>query len=466
MKANYRILIVDDEENVRRMLTTAFALAGQETFCAKDGREALQMFADHPPDVVLMDIRMPGLNGIEALQQMHALHPRIPVILMTAYAAVETAVEALRCGAFDYVIKPFDLDELQMVIQRALQLQSMKQEISYLHKALTESWQWGHILTTSPCMMEICRDTAKIALSQASVLISGESGTGKELIARAIHYNSRRSAGPFIKVNCAALPESLLESELFGHEKGAFTGAQMQRQGLFERAHQGTLLLDEVGEMPLNLQAKLLRVLQERELERIGGHQTIQVDIRIVAATNRDLAAMVEQGAFRQDLFYRLNVIHLEIPPLRERPEDIPLLANHFLQKFSAENQREIIDIDPAALALLSAWLWPGNIRELSNVIERAVIMSTGAIIFSDDLPPALLSRQPGAGDEKPPAVPHEERNLKDEMKRYEKQLILETLAQHEGNRTRSALVLGISRRALMYKLQEYGIDHAPRHEI
>lgn len=231
-------------------------------------------------------------------------------------------------------------------------------------------------------MMDICKDTAKIALSQASVLISGESGTGKELIARAIHYNSRRAKGPFIKVNCAALPESLLESELFGHEKGAFTGAQTLRQGLFERANEGTLLLDEIGEMPLVLQAKLLRILQEREFERIGGHQTIKVDIRVIAATNRDLQAMVKEGTFREDLFYRLNVIHLILPPLRDRREDISLLANHFLQKFSSENQRDIIDIDPMAMSLLTAWSWPGNIRELSNVIERAVVMNSGPIIF------------------------------------------------------------------------------------
>lgn len=314
MKTRYRILIVDDEDNVRRMLTTAFSLQGHETHCASNGEEALQRFADAPPDVVLMDIRMPEMNGIDALKVMRTQQPRIPVILMTAYAEVETAVEALRSGAFDYVIKPFDLDELNLLIQRALQLQAMKQEIRSLHQALSTSWQWGHILTNSPRMMDICKDTAKIALSQANVLISGESGTGKELIARAIHYNSRRANGPFIKINCAALPESLLESELFGHEKGAFTGAQTQRQGLFERAHQGTLLLDEIGEMPLVLQAKLLRILQEREFERVGGHQTIQVDIRIVAATNRDLHAMVKEGAFREDLFYRLNVIHLQLP--------------------------------------------------------------------------------------------------------------------------------------------------------
>ena len=307
--------------------------------------------------------------------------------------------------------------------------------------------------------MDICKDTAKIALSQASVLISGESGTGKELIARAIHYNSRRAKGPFIKVNCAALPESLLESELFGHEKGAFTGAQTLRQGLFERANEGTLLLDEIGEMPLVLQAKLLRILQEREFERIGGHQTIKVDIRIIAATNRDLQAMVKEGTFREDLFYRLNVIHLILPPLRDRREDISLLANHFLQKFSSENQRDIIDIDPMAMSLLTAWSWPGNIRELSNFIERAVVMNSGPIIFSEDLPPQIRQPVCNAGEAK--TAPVGERNLKEEIKRVEKRIIMEVLEQQEGNRTRTALMLGISRRALMYKLQEYGIDPA-----
>ena len=457
MKTTYRILIVDDEENVRRMLATAFSLQGHETHDASDGKAALSLFSEIQPDVVLIDIRMPEMDGIDALKVMRTQQPRIPVILMTAYAEVETAVEALRSGAFDYVIKPFDLDELSMVIQRALQLQEMKQEIRNLHKALSTSWQWGHILTNSPRMMDICKDTAKIALSQANVLISGESGTGKELIARAIHYNSTRANGPFIKVNCAALPESLLESELFGHEKGAFTGAQTLRQGLFERAHQGTLLLDEIGEMPLVLQAKLLRILQEREFERIGGHQTIRVDIRIVAATNRCLQTMVKEGTFREDLFYRLNVIHLTLPPLRERREDIALLANHFLQKFSSENQRDIIEIDSTALSLLTAWPWPGNIRELSNVIERAVVMNTGAVIFADDLPDPFRNLVSATTETKP--TYSGERNLKEEIKREEKRIILEVLDSQDGNRTRTALMLGISRRALMYKLQEYDID-------
>lgn len=457
MKPTYRILIVDDENHVLRMLTTAFTLNRHEVFCASNGDEALSVFDQTLPDVVLMDIRMPELSGLDALKAMRNKQPRTPVILMTAYAEVETAVEALRSGAFDYIIKPFDLEELQLVIQRALQIQAMQQEIRSLHSALTDSWQWGHILTTSPVMQNICKDTAKIALSQANVLISGESGTGKELIARAIHYNSRRASGPFVKVNCAAFPESLIESELFGHEKGAFTGAQTQRRGLFERAHTGTLLLDEIGEMPLALQAKLLRTLQEREFERVGGHQTIKVDIRILAATNRDLQAMVNEGAFRQDLYYRLNVIHLLLPPLRERREDITLLANHFLQKFSTENQRDIIEIDADAMSLLLAWSWPGNIRELANVIERAVVMSTGAIIFAEDLPAMLQLPVATPSESKPVSCGN--MPLKDAIKREEKRLILEALEQHNGNRTHTALMLGISRRALMYKLQEFDIN-------
>lgn len=457
MKPMYRILIVDDEENVRLMLETAFTLSGHQTLNARNGKEALRLFRESQPDVVLMDIRMPELNGLDALSRMQEINPKIPVVLMTAYAAVETAVEALRNGAFDYVIKPFDLDELNLVINRALQLQSMKEEIRELHQALSESWQWGHILTNTPCMMEICRDTARIALSNANVLISGESGTGKELIARAIHYHSRRAGGPFIKINCAALPDSLLESELFGHEKGAFTGAQGQRQGLFERAHHGTLLLDEIGEMPLNLQVKLLRVLQEREFERVGGSQTIKVDIRILAATNRNLAESVARGAFREDLYYRLNVIHLEIPPLRQRVGDVPLLANHFAQKFAAENQRDIIEIDPQALALLNAWPWPGNVRELANVIERAVIMSTGAVIFAEDLP-APFQRETMMPED--PLINQPiEGGLKEAVKAYERQLLVAALARNGGNRTHTAIELAISRRALMYKLQEYGIE-------
>ncbi|MEG1690731.1 MAG: sigma 54-interacting transcriptional regulator, partial [Hafnia sp.] len=377
-----RILIVDDEKNVLRMLNTVFSQEGNQVFCADNGQDALAIFEQERPDVVLMDIRMPTMNGLEALQRMREKWLDTPIILMTAYAAVETAVEALRLGAFDYVIKPFELDELKLLINRALQLRNMKQEINILHRELSDSYHCDKILTNNPKLMELCRTIAKVAQSHANVLVTGESGTGKELIAKAIHYNSPRSKQPFIKVNCGALPESLLESELFGHEKGAFTGAQMQRQGLFERAHQGTLLLDEIGEMPLNLQVKLLRVLQEQEFERVGGSQTIKIDVRIVAATNRDLSDMIEQGEFRRDLYYRLNVMHLYSLPLRERPEDILLLARYFLQKFSAENNKDIIGFDVSAIRMLENYPWLGNVRELANAVEHAVIMSTGYMIF------------------------------------------------------------------------------------
>lgn len=453
-----RILVVDDEESVRRMLTAVFSADGHRVICAGDGQQALSLYREQCPDIVLMDIRMPNIGGIDALKRMREFQQDIPIILMTAYAAVETAVEALRLGAFDYVIKPFELDELKLLMHRALQLRDMKQEISVLHRELSESYTWDRILTNNPKMMALCRDIARVARSNATVLVTGESGTGKELIARAIHYNSARANGPFIKVNCGALPESLLESELFGHEKGAFTGAQMQRQGLFERAHQGTLLLDEIGEMPCNLQVKLLRVLQEREFERLGGSQTIKTDIRIIAATNRNLTAMIDSGEFRRDLFYRLNVMNLSSLPLRERPEDIALLAQHFLHKFSAENGKEIIGLDVSAIRALEEYCWPGNVRELSNAIERAVIMSTGFMIFADDLPDSVL-QLPGGEEASPEYGKGCGQSLKERLKAWERELIFQALNENQGNRMQTAKVLGISRRALLYKLQEYGIE-------
>ncbi|WP_306587160.1 acetoacetate metabolism transcriptional regulator AtoC [Hafnia paralvei] len=459
-----RILIVDDEKNVLRMLNTVFSQEGNQVFCADNGQDALAIFEQERPDVVLMDIRMPTMNGLEALQRMREKWLDTPIILMTAYAAVETAVEALRLGAFDYVIKPFELDELKLLINRALQLRNMKQEINILHRELSDSYHCDKILTNNPKMMELCRTIAKVAQSHANVLVTGESGTGKELIAKAIHYNSPRSKQPFIKVNCAALPESLLESELFGHEKGAFTGAQMQRQGLFERAHQGTLLLDEIGEMPLNLQVKLLRVLQEQEFERVGGSQTIKIDVRIVAATNRDLSDMIEQGEFRRDLYYRLNVMHLYSLPLRERPEDILLLARYFLQKFSAENNKDIIGFDVSAIRMLENYPWLGNVRELANAVEHAVIMSTGYMIFVDDLPIGFQQEmiQDTAVVENNPKMTElldKPIKLKESLKQYEKEIIERVLEIYQGNRIDTAKALGISRRALMYKLQEYSIN-------
>ncbi|WP_413733403.1 acetoacetate metabolism transcriptional regulator AtoC [Sodalis sp. RH21] len=459
MNQPYRILIADDEKSVRIMLAAVFSQHGHQIICADDGEQAIALFRQHKPDIVLMDIRMPNINGIEALQAMRGIYQDVPVILMTAYAAVETAVEALRLGAFDYVVKPFELDELKLLMGRALQLREMKQEINLLHRELSDSYHCDRFLTNNPKMMELCRTIAKVAQSSASVLVTGESGTGKELIAKAIHYNSPRCKGPFIKVNCGALPESLLESELFGHEKGAFTGAQMQRQGLFERANQGTLLLDEIGEMPFNLQVKLLRVLQEQEFERLGGSRTIKTNIRIIAATNRDLAAMIEQGEFRRDLYYRLNVMQLSSLPLRERPQDILLLARYFLQKFNADNNKEIIGFDVGALAALEGYRWPGNVRELSNAVERAVIMSTGYMIFIDDLPDQLQPDKAADPVDGGINCQARELNLKEHVKSFEKEFISKALGINQGNRVQTAKALGISRRALIYKLQEYCIE-------
>ncbi|MEN3930458.1 acetoacetate metabolism transcriptional regulator AtoC [Microvirga sp. W0021] len=463
------VLVVDDEENVRRLLSAVLTREGYNVETANDGKAGLARFSELVPDIVLMDIRMPELSGIDALREMRAIRPDATVILMTAYASVETAVEAIKQGAYDYIIKPFDLEEVKLLIDRAMQMRSMKQEINLLHRELSNTFQWGRFLTNNPKMMELCRDTAKIAQSMATVLVTGESGTGKELIARAIHYNSPRARGPFIKINCGALPETLLESELFGYEKGAFTGAQVRKIGLFERAHEGTLLLDEVGEMSQNLQVKLLRVIQEREFERVGGTETIKADIRLIASTNRDLAAMVEEKTFRQDLYYRLNVIHLQTLPLRERPEDIELLANHFLQHFCDQNNREISGLDPVALKLMQAYSWPGNVRELANAMERAVIMSLGNMIFPDDLPTQIAENddryleadleEDASDDIALDAIDTDEASLKDSMKEYEKELIRKALQRSGGSRIKAAQQLGISRRSLMYKLQEYRID-------
>lgn len=465
MTTGYSILVADDEENVRKLLAAVLTREGYQVELAEDGQKALERFRALSPDIVLMDIRMPGLNGIDALRDMRAVRSDATIILMTAYASVETAVEAIRQGAFDYIIKPFDLDEVKLLIGRALQMRSMKREINLLHRELSDSFQWGHFLTNSPKMMELCRDTAKIAQSAATVLITGESGTGKELIAKAIHYNSPRAKESFVKVNCGALSETLLESELFGHEKGAFTGAQMRKPGLFERANRGTILLDEVGEMSPNLQVKLLRVLQEREFERIGGTETIKADIRLIASTNRNLAQMVENKAFRQDLFYRLNVIHLTTLPLRERPEDIELLANHFLQKFCADNGKDLLGIDPYALELMQAYNWPGNVRELANAMERAVIMCLGVMIFPEDLPEQVARGYPREiedgedGEDNVVFGNNIEQSLKDKLKEYERELIRKMLQKCAGSRMRAAKELGISRRSLMYKLQEYRLE-------
>ncbi|HWR38167.1 MAG TPA: sigma 54-interacting transcriptional regulator [Patescibacteria group bacterium] len=459
MKADYTILVADDEENVRRLLAAVLKREGYPVEVASDGLEALAKINDSAPQLVLMDIRMPQLDGITAFRKLREQGHRMPVILMTAFAAVDTAVEALKAGAFDYLIKPFDLAEVKLLVNRAFQLQSMSEEIKVLQQELAENYRLDRILTNSPKMKELCKNIAKLAQSNATVLITGESGSGKELIASTIHYNSARKHGPFVKINCGALPENLLESELFGHEKGSFTGAIARRTGRFEQANSGTLFLDEIGEFSLNLQVKLLRVIQEREFERVGGNETIRTDIRVMAATNRNLEEMVARGTFREDLYYRLNVVSLYAPPLRERKPDIHLLADYFLQKYSLENQKEILGYDHDAYELLRQYDWPGNVREMKNVIERAVIMNTGNIIFAEDLPEKLTERGNAAKRFIPEAPAAGGVTLKEMMKNVERQFIREVLENYRGNTAKAARELGISRRSLQYKIQEYQLE-------
>ncbi len=454
MKADYQILIVDDDESIRRMLAAVLAREGYQTATARDGEEGLALFRSASPDIVLMDIRMPGLSGIEAMREMLALRPGATVILMTAYADLDTAVQAIKNGVFDFVIKPFDLAEIGLLVNRAYEMREMRREIRSLQHELSEVYRFDRIITNDPAMLALCDSVSRIASSNASVVIHGESGVGKELLAASLHYNSARAQHPFVKVNCGAIPEGLLESEFFGHEKGAFTGAVTRRTGRFEHADGGTLFLDEIGELPLALQVKLLRVIQDREFERVGGEKTLKVDVRLVAATNRDLEAMVADGSFRQDLYYRLNVVSLAVPPLRQRPADIALLASHFLRKFTAEHRRDIDDFDDHALAVMQRYSWPGNVRELSNAVERAVVMSSGNMIFAEDLPLSVLeaTRQTAGGEAAP-------KTLKVQVRGFEARVIQQALERNQGNRSRTANELGISRRALLYKLHELDLD-------
>jgi len=453
MKADYQILIVDDDESIRRLLAAVLAREGFQTGTASDGAEGLELFRSGSPDIVLMDIRMPGLSGIEAMRAMLELRPGAAVILMTAYADLETAVQAIKSGVFDFVIKPFDLAEISLLVNRAYQIREMHREIGILKQELSEGFRFGRIITRDPAMQALCDSVVRIAASSATVVIHGESGVGKELLARSLHHHSPRAERNFVKVNCGAIPEGLLESELFGHEKGAFTGAVARRTGRFEHADGGTIFLDEVGELPLALQVKLLRVLQDREFERVGGNRTIGVDVRVVAATNRNLEDMVSAGSFRADLYYRLNVVNLPVPPLRQRPADILPLAAHFLRKFTTEHGREIDGIDDHALAIMQRYAWPGNVRELANAVERAVVMSTGNTLFAEDLPLPIVHASRHAQDGAGP------RTLKEQVREFETRAITQALERHQGNRSHTAAELGISRRALLYKLHEFDLD-------
>lgn len=480
MKAKLSILVADDDAAHGRMLRTLLENWGYAVEVVGDGAAAVRACRDRSFDLVLLDVRMPGMDGLEALKEIRAARPTLPVLMMTAYSDVPAAVEAIKSGAWDYLAKPLDFERLRVSLRNVFAHADLVEENAVLSRRLAEGSAHGGILGQSAPMRALWEMIRTIAPSEATVLVAGESGTGKELAARAVHDLSHRGAGPFVAVNCGALTETLLASELFGHEKGAFTGADRRHEGLFVRARGGTLFLDEIGELPLSMQVKLLRVLQEREVLRVGGVSPEPVDVRVIAATNRDLAEETAQGRFREDLYYRLNVVTLTMPPLRDRNGDIELLARHFATRFAQANHKRVTDITPQALDMLARYAWPGNVRELENVMERAVILMPGEHIDARELPERLL--RPGNGDPAAPAPGAEtgasgapggagpaafpealsgEGGRLPTLEEVERAVILRTLRQCGGNKSEAARVLGITRKTLHARLNRYGGEAA-----
>ncbi len=466
-----RILIADDEEGLRWVLEKGLRQEGYRVAAVKDGESALREVQAEPYDLIFLDVRMPGMDGLTLLSRLRGLRPEALVVIMTAHGTLETAIHAMQRGAYDYLAKPFDLDEVLLLVERALTAKRLTQEVAQLKTGLREVWEFGALVGRHPRMQEVYKTIGRIAASDVTVLLRGESGTGKELVARAIHHYSRRAGRPFVAVSCAAIPGPLLESELLGHERGAFTDAKERKLGKLELAHGGTIFLDEVGDMSLDLQAKLLRALQERSFERVGGHDLIRVNVRVLAATNRDLEALMREGRFREDLFYRLNVVTLVLPPLRERRGDIPLLADHFLAKYAADLGER--GIAPEALDRLTGYDWPGNVRELENVIQRAMVMATGGVILPEHLPipPVSAAASVTADATLEEMIEHKltecVRGLwgRPEAKLYdlivglvEKPLLKAVLRETRGNQVRAAALLGINRNTLRKKLKQHGI--------
>lgn len=451
-----KILIVDDDPGHLTTLKTITKSWGYTVETANDGVVAVDTVKSGPVDLILMDVRMTNMSGIEALGQIKDYNPSIPVIIMTAYSSVESAVEALKSGAYDYLIKPLDFEVLKLTIERASEHAGLKEENRALKEHLRSDYDIANIIGRSQPMKKLMDMMSMVAPSEATVLITGESGTGKELIARSLHFNSPRKEKPLVVVNCASITETLLESELFGHEKGAFTGADKRREGRFMQANHGTIFLDEIGETSPTMQAKLLRVLQEKEVQRVGSEETIKVDVRIVAATNRNLEADVANGRFREDLFYRLNVMNLNVPPLKERQEDIPLFAQHFLKKFADKNRKTVKGFVPLAVDMLLNYDWPGNVRELENAIERAVILLTGEHITEKQLPLNITKKYPDLSTSPIAAAPVMDGTRS--MEEIEKEAILATLKASGGNKSETARRLGITRKTLHNKLKNYGL--------
>lgn len=451
---NIRILVVDDEQNQRELLQGFLLKKSYSVQAAESGEQALGLLKEQIFEVILTDHKMPGMDGTTLLREIKALFPETWVVLMTAYGTVERAVEAMKLGAYDYLSKPIDLEELLILLERIESNILLTRENRQLREELKEKFSFEGLITQSPKMEEVLSLVARVAPSQSTVLIRGESGTGKGLIAKIIHYHSARSSGPMITVNCAAIPENLLESELFGHEKGAFTGALFQHLGKFEQAQGGTLFLDEIGDLSPALQAKLLRAIQEKTFERVGGNKTIRVDVRVISATHQDLEQSIQDGRFRQDLYFRLNVVSLFLPPLRERREDIPLLVDYFLKKFGRENNTETLEVSKEARELLLRYPYPGNVRELENLVERAVVLCRGPLITTRDLPFHLKE-----GVREPEGVAFSSNlTLPEQLEELEKHLVHQALKETGGVQTRAAEKLGISERVLRYKLQKYGL--------
>jgi DNA-binding NtrC family response regulator len=445
------ILIVEDESKMRRLLELNLGEDGFKTLSAGDAETGLKILRENSIDLVVTDLKLPGMNGLEFLQTIKRHNAALPVIVMTAFGSVETAVEAMKAGAADYVLKPFSLGEMRMVIRKELDVHALREENRSLREALGKRYTHPNVIARSAKMQEVLATVDRVAPTNSTVLLGGESGVGKDLIARAIHEKSRRTSGPFVKINSTAIPENLLESELFGFEKGAFTGAVASKPGKFELADKGTLFLDEIGDVPAPIQVKLLRVLQEREFERLGGTRTIKVDVRLIAATNRDLREALEQGTFREDLYYRLNVVPIDIAPLRQRKEDIPDLVNLFISRFSADSGKPIEGIAREAMQILLNYHWPGNVRELQNIIERACALAKGKVLEATDIHLDIrpIKAPDGSSGFLPDGIT---------LERWEDEMIREALRRANGNKSQAARLLGLSRNALRYRLSKIGI--------
>lgn len=445
-----RILVVDDEEHMRQLLAKMLTEQGYAVEASAEGEDALRRLREELYDMVITDIRMPGVDGMELLEHAKALSPETIIIIMTAFGSVDSAVQAIKNGAYHYITKPFKMEEILVLVQKGMEEKRLRREVTSLREEVSRKYEFSNIIGKSKQMQDIFQLIRRVAHTNSTVLIQGESGTGKELVAKAIHYNSPRKERPLVVVNCSAIPETLLEGELFGHVKGSFTGAITTRKGLFEEAHRGSIFLDEVAEVPPSIQVKLLRVLQEREIRRVGGSENIQIDVRLIAATNKDLEEAVRGGEFRDDLFYRLNVIPILIPGLRDRPEDIPLLVGHFLKKFSSESNSPVRGISKEALNLLMNYSWPGNVRELENAIERAVALGINPEIMPEDLPPAIRMRE----------LSHPRDSIPSglTLQELERDYIAKVMERTGGHQLRTARILGIDRRTLYRKLIKYGL--------